>query len=327
MSAALCDLEFGFDADQSLRATANVELRHLRYFLAAAEHGSFRKAALHLKLQQSAVSRGIRDLEDHLGASLFQRYNGGVYLTVAGRRFLPAARTVLRQLGDGAMAVASIGRVEAGHLRIGVFSSLASGFLAELLRIYHLEHPNVRLDVLEGDPAEHVAAVRQLKLDVAFVTGARCWAGCETTALWSERVFVVLPSEHLLTRAAKLRWPELLHYRFIVSRSAPGSEIYDYLVQRLADLGHHPEIERQDVGRDNLFTLVAMGRGLTLTSEAATALAFPDIAYRPIEGERLPFSAVWSRQNDNPAFRRLLSVARARAAERSVLNESPASSP
>ena len=64
-----------------------MELRHLRYFVAAAEHGSFRKAASALGIRESAVSRRIRDLEDHLGASLFQRHNGGVILTLAGQRF------------------------------------------------------------------------------------------------------------------------------------------------------------------------------------------------------------------------------------------------
>lgn len=62
-----------------------LELRQIRYFLAAAEHGSFLKAASALEIQESAISRRIRDLEDELGASLFQRHNGGVCLTLAGQ--------------------------------------------------------------------------------------------------------------------------------------------------------------------------------------------------------------------------------------------------
>lgn len=61
-----------------MRRTSAIELRHLRYFIAAAEHGSFRKAGVALHVQESAVSRRIRDIEDRLGASLFQRHNGGV---------------------------------------------------------------------------------------------------------------------------------------------------------------------------------------------------------------------------------------------------------
>ncbi len=59
--------------------------------------------------------------------------------------------------------------------------------------------------------------------------------------------------------------------------------------------------------------LVAIGQGLTLTSEATTATAFPGIVYRPLADETLPFSAIWSPRNDNPAFRRFLSLAKSMA--------------
>ncbi|WP_372353406.1 LysR family transcriptional regulator [Rhizobium sp. BT-175] len=65
-----------------------VEIRHLRYFVAVSEHGSFRKAGAALDIEPSAISRRIRDLEDRIGASLFHRHSGGVSPTVAGQRFL-----------------------------------------------------------------------------------------------------------------------------------------------------------------------------------------------------------------------------------------------
>lgn len=146
--------------------------------------------------------------------------------------------------------------------------------------------------------------------DVAFITGTARWSDCENEHLWSERVFAVLPNDHLLVAKEMLSWIDLLGESFIVSDTAPGPEIHDYLVQRLADLGQHPEIHPQYVGRDNILSLVAVGRGLTLTSEATTVAQIPGIAYRPIANEVLPFSAVWSPKNDNPACRRLLSLAR-----------------
>jgi DNA-binding transcriptional LysR family regulator len=243
-----------------------IELSQIRYFLAAVEHGSFRKAASGLGIQESTISRRIRDLEDQLGASLFIRHNGGVRLTVAGQRYVVHARKVLRQIGQGEKAVAAIGRAEEGRIRVGIFSSLASGFLFELLQAFDREHAGVRIEFIDGDPADHVAAIRQLRLDVAFITGTAEWLGCETDFLWSEHVFVVLPESHPFTAKSELTWPDLVRERFIVGESAPGQEIHDYLVQRLADLGHHPEIGLQYVSRDNLLPLVAVGQGLTLTS-------------------------------------------------------------
>lgn len=290
-----------------------IELRHLRYFVVAAEHGSFRKASLAIGIQESAVSRRIRDLEDHLGASLFQRHSGGVQLTNAGIRFLERARSALQIIDAGVRDVAAIGRSEEGRIKIGILSSLASGFLFNLLHAFDRDYPGVVVDMIEGGPTEHVAAVRQLQFDVAFVAGTTEWPGCRTEHLWSESVFAVLPAAHALCDRAILRWHDLAGESFIVSDAPPGPEIHDYLVQRVAQLGRHPDVHVQSVGRDVLLSMVAVGKGLTLTSAATTGVVVPGVAYRMIEGEVVPFCGVWSPRNDNPACRRLLSLARSMA--------------
>ncbi|KAB2680910.1 LysR family transcriptional regulator [Brucella pseudintermedia] len=290
-----------------------IEFRHLRYFIAAADHGSFRKAGAVLGLSQSAISRSVAHLEDQIGASVFHRHTWGVELTYAGQRFLRRARQIIRAIDAGAEEAGAIGRSERGSVRIGIYSSIASGFLAELLRTYSCEHCDVQIKLMDGDASEHVAAIRKLKLDVAFLTGTGQWPECDSVHLWSERVFAVLPLEHSLTRHDEIEWQDIAEEAFIVSESPPGHEIRDHLVRRLAGLGRHLEIQVQYVGRDNLLPLVAIGRGLTLVSEAMTVAQFPGITYRPIAGEILPFNAVWSPRNDNPALRRLLSIARSMA--------------
>ena len=290
-----------------------LELRHLRYFVAAAEHGSFRKAGAAIGVHQSAFGRRIRDLEHHLGAALFHRHSAGVSLTFAGQRFLRRSRQVLRNVGDGMLDVAAIGRSEHGQVRIGIYSSIASGFLSELLRRYADQYPQVQIDLIDDNPAEHVARIRQLKLEAAFVTGEREWPDCERLPLWSERVFVVLPENHDLVQHEEIGWQQLAREKFIINEAPPGQEIHDYLVQHLATFGYHPEIRVQRVGRENLLPLVALNRGLTVVSEAMTAARFPGISYRPIAGEVLPFSALWSPKNDNPALLQFLELGRSMA--------------
>lgn len=295
------------------KQSSTIEIRHLRYFLAAVEHGSFRKAGTALGLSQSAISRCIADLEDQIGASLFHRHTWGVTQTYAGRRFVRRARQAIRMIKEGAHDVALAGRSEQGKIRVGIYSSIASGFLTELLTEYSERHRAVQIEMVDGDPADHIAAIRKLSLDVAFITGSREWPDCERTPLWKERVFVVLPIHHSLSIQKEIRWHDLKNESFVVSETAPGQEVHDYIVRYLADLGSHPEIKVQEVSRDNLVPLVAMGQGLTLVSEAMTAANFPGVIYKPIAGEVLPFSAVWSPNNDNPAFRRLLSLAKTMA--------------
>ncbi|MCP1931010.1 LysR substrate-binding domain-containing protein [Bradyrhizobium elkanii] len=287
-----------------------VELRHLRYAIAAADHGSFRRAARTLSVEESTLSRRIRDLEDELGAALFIRRASGVHLTHAGQCFLGHARRAVREVAHAVVEVGAIGRGETGAVRVGIFSSLASGFLAALLREYLVRHPDVRTDVIEGGPSGHLAAVRQHQTDIAFLTGEQEVEGCDRLHLWDERVLVAMRSEHPFSNLAAVSWEHLRDERFLVSEADPGPEIHDYLVKHLAALGHHPSVERHGVSRDNLMNLVAIGGGLTLTSEATVGTKFPGVVYKPLAGEVLPFCAFWSPRNDNPALRRMLSLAK-----------------
>jgi DNA-binding transcriptional LysR family regulator len=286
-------------------------LRHLRYVIAAADNGSFRKAAAAIGIQESAISRRIRDLEDEIGAALFIRSNSGVRLTHAGQLFIVRARKAVNQINYAAIDAASSGRGETGRVRIGIFTSLAAGFLADLLRAFVEDNRDVRPELVEGGPSTHIAAIQHHQLDVAFLTGSPLAKGCDIVHLWNERVLVVLPEDHEFAAQTEITWNDLRDRRFIVSESDPGPEIHDYLVKHLSDLGHHPGVERHAVGRDNLLNLVAMNQGLTLQSEATMGSQFPGVIYRPLHGELLPFSAIWLPQNDNPALRRLLSLARA----------------
>src|SRR5262249_23079901 len=122
---------------------------------------------------------------------------------------------------------------------------------------------------------------------------------------------------HTLGAMDEIGWELLRNEKFILRQTEPGPQIHDYLIARLADLGHYPSVQRFDVGRDTLMHLVALGLGLSFASESATAVSFPEVVFRPIagDGDLLPFSGVWSSNNDNPAFRRFLSLARVLAAK------------
>jgi DNA-binding transcriptional LysR family regulator len=274
-----------------------------------------------LKVQQSAISRRIRDLEDELGVSLFIRDHGGVRLTNAGKSFVGRARRAMTHISHAAADASVRGRGEVGVIRIGIFSSLAYGFLADLLRAYTERNSSVRVDLVEGASSFLLSAIQRLEIDLAFLTRLPIAERCESTRLWTERIFVVLPTKHYLAARRKLSWQDLRGHQFVVAEGAHDPGIHDLLMKHLADVGHQPGVERHTVGRENLMNLVAIGQGLTLTNEATTAVQFPGVTYRLLdEGQVFPFHAIWSAQNDNPAFRRLLSLARLMSQQRQVAN-------
>jgi len=289
-----------------------IDLVSITQALVVAESLSFHRAARVLGTQQSTVGRRVRALEDVLGVSLFERTPAGVRPTTAGARFFEHARVVLRQLDDAVQAAGAAGRGVIGHVKIGILSSMAAGFLREAIRTYRARHVNVEMHILEGASREQIVLVRESRLDVAFVLGAPDLPNCEVAQLWTEQIFVALPQGHVLCDCDEIRWESLRNEKVILCQSELGGAIHDRLITRLAQFGYSPWVERLDVGREALMHLVAMGLGVSFTSEATVATQFPEVTFRPIadDAARIPFSAVWLPTNDNPAFRRFLSLAR-----------------
>jgi DNA-binding transcriptional LysR family regulator len=120
--------------------------------------------------------RRIRDLENETGAALFVRHHSRVRLTYAGRRFVSRARKAGNQIGIAKKDAGAIGRGENGVVWIGIFFSLAPGFLVELPSACQVP----RLEVIDGGPAEHLSAIQQHRTEVAFLTGRRRLRGATT---------------------------------------------------------------------------------------------------------------------------------------------------
>lgn len=282
-----------------------IELRHLRYFIAAVEYGSFRKAAIAIGVRESSVSRRIKQLEQLLGISLFLRHIGGVTLTVAGRRFLPEARKAIWNVGESVRSVASFSG-EKGSITVGVISPPTAEFMAILLGDFGRRCSNVMLTFVEGQPDEHIKAVRQQNLDIAFLAGNGPWPKCHTSALWNERVMVALPERHRLASSKKINLQDLTGESFITTRSCGNLSTYSII--NCDPTGEVNSIKRgrHSNATASLLSLVTMGRGIVVVYESAATIKFPGVIYLPIENERTTFNAVWASHNANPALSQML---------------------
>lgn len=289
-----------------------LDLRNLRYVILAAERGSFRRVAAEAGVQQSTVSRRVQLVERRLGAKIFERHTGGVTLTAAGEVFLRDAIVGAQHLRRAVHAVTNLKRGNQGALRIGLFVSLAAGFLGELVERYRQRYDGIDIQFEESTAERNLGRVISGELDVAFVTGMPVPEGCEALQLWEERIFVALPSTHALSRQQEISWDDVRRERFIVSAGGPGPEIHDYLIKRLSALGFRPDIRIHRVGRENLMNMVARGFGLTLTTASTLGTSFAGLTFLPIAGDEdiVPCTAVWTINNSNPALHRMLTIAR-----------------
>lgn len=144
-----------------------MELRHLKYFVTVAEELNFSRAAARLRVAQPAISRQIRDLEDELGAKLFERTARAVRLTEAGRVFLVEAKAVLRRADEAVRAVRAVG--DAGELRVGYAPSLTVEILPAALRKFQETNPGVRVALHDLSTREMLAGLSADRLDLALL--------------------------------------------------------------------------------------------------------------------------------------------------------------
>jgi DNA-binding transcriptional LysR family regulator len=289
-----------------------LDLKHLRSAVTAADCGSFRKAAELLRLQHSALSRSIRQIEHGLGVTIFERSSGGVTLTPVGRNVLRAARTILEEFDALVATAESVQNSETGRLSVGFCTSLSAGNLQASLIEFRRRFPQIDLTTVERSRTRLATALRNGVLDILIVMGDIPLLDSRTMPLWSERVLIVLPQDHSLTARETLYWTDLRGETVLLSRYDPGQEFEDLLLSKLASPEDRPRIARHDVSRGIIKSLISMKAGISLVLESDIGLNFAGLVYRELRDDagpsRFDYSAMWQAGNDNPALSAFLNM-------------------
>ncbi len=282
-------------------AWAGLGLHQLRYVLAAAEHGGFRRAARSLGVQQSAVSRRIHDLEARLGARIFDRAPCGVRLTAAGADFVAEAKAALASLDRAVDRAAELGQAEMGVLRVGMLGGLGPGPLDDLMRRLLEREPDLQVDLLEADGERLASALLQDHLDIAFMIDPP--ARLDRRLGWRERLVVALPTGHPLAAKSALAWEDLAGRRLLSPTAIALA------VSRLARRRDPSDLnlQAQAASAAGVARLVALGQGFALINETA-APRVNGVVFRPLTRAFLTFRAIVGRRADKPALRRLLDL-------------------
>jgi DNA-binding transcriptional LysR family regulator len=298
------------------RRMAKIELLHLKYAEAAADHGSFRRAAESLLLQQSTLSRCIRQLEEEIGVIVFERSSRGVRVTQAGQGFLRSARSILEQMDSLVIHAKSTSRGKTGHLAIGFYTSLSAGNFRATVMDFKRRFPQIELGMAERSRSRLITALRNGALDIAIVTGDAPLQDSNALPLWSERMLVALPDEHSLADRGAIYWTDLRGETVLFSHYDPGREFEDLLMSKLVSPEERPRIERHDVSRGIIKSIVSLGFGVSLVTESDIGASFSGLIYRELRDgtgpSRIGYSAHWRADNDNPALVSFLKLLRER---------------
>lgn len=145
-----------------------MKFKNIEAFLAVAENASFSKAAAQLGCSQATVTVQIKELENELGALLFDRMNKSVKLTAAGGVFLPYAQKVLSDTNTVLSQFGALDKVE-GTLRIAVWQTLNMFALPDILERYCRKYPNVSVTLMEPAPGDLYELLTKNEADFAYL--------------------------------------------------------------------------------------------------------------------------------------------------------------
>lgn len=281
------------------------ELQLLRTVVAAADYGSFRRAAMSLSLRQSSLSRRVRSLEEQLGVLLFKRSTGGVQLTPAGAGLVRSARQILEQVDHLLSLAQSTGRGETGHIAFGFCTSTTITKLRSVLREYSRTFPRVDVHMVEWSRTRLLEGLRSGDLDIVVVAGEPKDHSGTCIALWSERVLIALPVRHSLTRSDFIYWTDLGAESFLVSQRDLGPDLRNILVAKLSAPGSQLDIATWDIDTKSILAIIEDGCRLTVHCESSACPEHPNISYKEVRDAVGPtyitFRACWNQHNANPA--------------------------
>lgn len=184
------------------------DLKQLRYAIAAADHGSFYRAARALDIEQSTLSRAILKLERSLGMSIFERSRAGVTVTLAGNTFIRGAKPMVATADKLVAMMRAAGQGHAGGLMLGHNSSVSAGNLRATMMGWHDAHPDVEVECVEADRSTLLAGLDTGEIDLAILMGTASHNGFRCEPLWSERMLVALPASHPLAERDVIHWTD-----------------------------------------------------------------------------------------------------------------------
>lgn len=285
-----------------------MEFRHLRYFLALSEELHFGRAAERLSISQPPLSWNIRQLEESLGARLFERNSRGVRLTEAGKTLVPAARALLGRADEAARLVRDVERGLRGQLRVGYVSSMMYRGLPALLHAFEARSVGLRVQSFELNSQEQLVELAHERIDVGFVHSARLPRGLVHERLVAERFWCCLPTGHALAGARRLAPERLRDETFVMFARQASPDYHERIMTLCTSAGFMPEIRHEVRHWPSVVTLVAQGFGVALVPEAVRGAGTAGVVFVPLQAGRLRSSvyAVWREGDENPALLQFL---------------------
>ena len=283
-----------------------METSRYRAFAAAAETGSFSRAAERLNYSPSGVSQLVAALEDDLGLKLLLRTRRGVSLSPAGEALLPAILSLLQQEERISQLASELNGLMTGELRIASYSSVSSHWLPKIIKEFQRDFPNVRIHLMEGIRQEILRWLGESRADIGFLSYAEDGAG-EWIPLADDPMIALLPRDHPLAGAEAYPLSSCNDEKFIMPALGQDADVVD-LFRRF---GLKPDIAYSTNESFAAFAMIENGLGMTITNRLITEGLSIDVVKLPLDPpQHIRFGIlVPDRESLSPAARKFTEYA------------------
>lgn len=279
-----------------------MELRHLRCFVAVAEELHFARAAERLHIEQSPLSRAIKELEEELGVVLFARTTRSTRLTRAGKLFLEHVRRVFAALEQARDSVKAGANGFHGQLRVALSDGITPSRLPALLALCRQEEPEVEIRFFEVPLSQQIKGLHDDLYDVGFAQSEDVGDGIVTIPAWSDALMVAVPARHTLLAQKRISLEELLRYPLVLCdpQVCEGHARHVERVLRRVDM--EPLVAERVASCDLMMVLVSAGYALGLAGAAHIASSRESgVVARPLATRVPPLTTYLLRLDGDPS--------------------------
>lgn len=266
---------------------SDLELRHLRYFVAVAEELHFGRAAKRLHLSQPPLSQQIRRLEEILGYALLVRTSRSVALTSAGEAFLERSRRTLRMVQHDIEETRCIGKGEVGSLNLGFVGSAILAGLPAVFGAYRATFPGVQMRLYEAFTSRVIEGLENGALDAGILRDSDARETLNVTPLFSEPYVAILPATHRCAIQKSISPGMLRNDPFIYFPRSAGARAFEKPLALFERYGFRPQIVQEASHWLTILNLVGAGLGVSVAPACVRRIASPEVVCIPFRGARV----------------------------------------
>jgi DNA-binding transcriptional LysR family regulator len=287
---------------------ADMELRHLRYFVAVAEALHFHRAAEVVHVAQPALSQQIRQLEQEIGVLLFERSHHKVLLTEAGKAFYLKAQSILKETRQAVTVARDVQHGNAGTAVIGFVSTAAIGVLPKVLANFREQAPRAEVELQELAPNEQIDSLYRGSIDLGFFHAKLDESAFDSLVVSRDRLIVALPKANKFARRAIINLKDLADETAIMPARHSTSGYFELARAAYQAAGIQPKRVHHTRLLQTGLLLVGAGLGVSLVPDCFRGIRVTGVVYRKLSIEPAPIEllAAWRRDNASPLLLRMI---------------------